>query len=387
MVRFAHISDTHLGFRQYNLDEREEDFYESFREAIDAIIEERVDFVIHSGDLFEHNRPKVKALMEAQKAFLKLHEKNIPVYAIAGNHDIVLRRGTIPPQALFQHFGLKLLGHKNKYVVLKEHNLFIGGLPYYPRYYSEALKKQLEELSKIANNYKKRILILHQGLDTHLPYEQAFELRLTELPTNFQYYAMGHVHRRIKEKYGEGYLSYPGSIDIWRLDEVEDFKAKGKGFNLVDLEGDKPEIHHITLKNTRHFDSYLIKTENFEKELEEIKNKVKKLAEISPKPPIVGIKVKGKMKFDSVYYGKQIKDAIGNFVFKFRLSFEPVLEGIDIERQATLNLIDILNEIFHHKRDLVDFTKTIFEYLKDNEIDDAVKFAEEFYRERWQYDS
>ena len=29
-MRVAHMSDTHLGYRQYNLDEREKDFYDVF---------------------------------------------------------------------------------------------------------------------------------------------------------------------------------------------------------------------------------------------------------------------------------------------------------------------------------------------------------------------
>ena len=49
-MKFAHLSDTHLGYRQFGLNEREKDFYEVFELIIDKIIEENVDFVIHSGD-------------------------------------------------------------------------------------------------------------------------------------------------------------------------------------------------------------------------------------------------------------------------------------------------------------------------------------------------
>ena len=82
MVKFAHISDTHLGYRQYNLEDREFDFYESFNETIDKILEERVDFVIHTGDLFEHYRPKVEALIQAMNGFKRLYEKGIFLRAI-----------------------------------------------------------------------------------------------------------------------------------------------------------------------------------------------------------------------------------------------------------------------------------------------------------------
>ncbi len=35
---FSHISDTHLGLQQYGLEEREQDIYDSFNQAIDISI-------------------------------------------------------------------------------------------------------------------------------------------------------------------------------------------------------------------------------------------------------------------------------------------------------------------------------------------------------------
>ena len=51
-MRFSHISDTHLGLQQYGLEEREQDIYDSFNQAIDISIKDKVDFVIFAGDIF-----------------------------------------------------------------------------------------------------------------------------------------------------------------------------------------------------------------------------------------------------------------------------------------------------------------------------------------------
>ncbi|MDQ7055413.1 MAG: hypothetical protein Q9M89_02505 [Persephonella sp.] len=44
-MRFVHISDTHLGYHQYGLKERAEDFFDVFLEAVEFAISKKVDFV------------------------------------------------------------------------------------------------------------------------------------------------------------------------------------------------------------------------------------------------------------------------------------------------------------------------------------------------------
>ena len=58
----------------------EKDFYEVFELIIDKIIEENVDFVIHSGDLFETARPSPNALLTFQKGLLRLKGAGIPMF-------------------------------------------------------------------------------------------------------------------------------------------------------------------------------------------------------------------------------------------------------------------------------------------------------------------
>ena len=54
-AKFLHIADCHLGYRQYNLAERYNDFGRAFHRMIDIAIAEKVDFVLLAGDLF-HKR-------------------------------------------------------------------------------------------------------------------------------------------------------------------------------------------------------------------------------------------------------------------------------------------------------------------------------------------
>ena len=219
-MRFAHLSDTHLGFRQYGLYERELDFYRSFDDTVKKIIAEKPDFVIHSGDLFDYPKPPPRAIRVAQKAFARLNEKGIPVYAITGNHDMLMRKGFMPAQVLYSELGVRLFTEDEPFVV--KDGIFISGIPYMPRSRSSVIKEMMNMLSEKAKKHKKSVIALHLGTDRHLPHD--FEVAVEDIPRNFDYYAMGHIHNRIVEKHGNGILAYPGSSGLWSINEYDDWK-------------------------------------------------------------------------------------------------------------------------------------------------------------------
>jgi exonuclease SbcD len=86
-TRLLHISDTHLGNRQYGSDVRRADFAEAFEEAIDYAIAEAVDAVIHTGDLFDSRDPRLPDLNRCIEALQRLDDAGIPFLGIVGNHE------------------------------------------------------------------------------------------------------------------------------------------------------------------------------------------------------------------------------------------------------------------------------------------------------------
>jgi len=86
-TRLLHVSDTHLGKRQYGSDIRREDFAKAFERAIDVAVERDVDAVIHTGDLFDDPVPSLQTVMRAADALEPLEERDIPFYGIVGNHE------------------------------------------------------------------------------------------------------------------------------------------------------------------------------------------------------------------------------------------------------------------------------------------------------------
>src|SRR3989344_1368674 len=84
-MKFAHLGDCHLGgWRQPELKELN---FECFKEAMDRILKEKVDFILLAGDLFDSPYPPIETLKETFEVFKKIKEASIPVFLIAGSHD------------------------------------------------------------------------------------------------------------------------------------------------------------------------------------------------------------------------------------------------------------------------------------------------------------
>jgi DNA repair exonuclease SbcCD nuclease subunit len=67
-MTLIHIADTHLGLATFNrldpesgMNLREKQVYDNFLSAIDVIIREKLDVLVHAGDLFDVVKPKTRA--------------------------------------------------------------------------------------------------------------------------------------------------------------------------------------------------------------------------------------------------------------------------------------------------------------------------------------
>ncbi len=77
-LRFLHMADCHLGYRQYNLRERFNDFGQAFLNVIDTAIAEKVDFVLLAGDLFQKRAIDAAATLQAAEIRVRLPPKQAP---------------------------------------------------------------------------------------------------------------------------------------------------------------------------------------------------------------------------------------------------------------------------------------------------------------------
>ena len=280
---FSHISDTHLGFVQYHSEERENDVYQAFDEAIDTSIKDHVDFVILAGDIFHVPNPSGKAIVVLANALKRLKKSNIDSFFILGDHDISRIRATPVPWVYHNLDFSKYIGNGKPFVYK---DILIAGFDKRRKSEIESFESDFAQVDAEAKKHQgHKILVLHQGIAEINKF--AAELNSTDLPKNFTYYAMGHLHDQDLKRFSHlgGPLAYPGSIE---LTSSEGIKETQKGFYQVDIS--KPEASPTWIKlDTRPQFSIKTSFENISREVDTIADKIKSLA----RKPIVELKITG----------------------------------------------------------------------------------------------
>jgi DNA repair protein SbcD/Mre11 len=91
-MRLLHTSDWHLGrsLHQADLSSAQEAFVDS---VVATVVEERVDAVLLSGDVFDRALPPVEAMQLFDDALCRLRDAGAAVVVISGNHDAAPRLG------------------------------------------------------------------------------------------------------------------------------------------------------------------------------------------------------------------------------------------------------------------------------------------------------
>jgi DNA repair exonuclease SbcCD nuclease subunit len=275
-MRFLHISDTHLGYQQYNIKDRERDYFDVFQEAIDKAIEKNVDFIIHTGDFFHSSRPSNESILDGLYLIKKLKDHKIPMFVIPGNHD--RGSGTRDRNALeiLSEFGLRLLG-TNDIDFIEYNGVNIFGLKYIsPIHFKRniVLKDILYDLYEKAtdkNNFN--ILMLHLEF---APVFNSSELQtMSDVPFEYDYVGIGHYHQRQEPIKEEGrYIVYPGSTEYTQFNEKSYIE---KGCYLVEVGGKNIEKIEFVPLNARKFLSYSIDYSEIDKFLEDMEKDLNSL--------------------------------------------------------------------------------------------------------------
>jgi len=251
---FVHAADLHLGYSQYGLEARRQDFDDAFKEIVDRTIELKPDFMIIAGDLFHQARPSNHTLENTIRSFKRLKDAGIPVLTVDGSHDSA--PNTITSTILYPLDSAGLIIHLPRHQGAcwsKPDCCYIYGIPTYHNRHKtqEALPKFLEENKPTPKTGAANIFVFHGALDLPAvkgPFEA--EILPEELPDGFCYYAAGHVHERFLGKFKDGILVYSGCTETVSYDEAR----YPKGFYHVKVD-EKGQVHPevVELSSPRRF--------------------------------------------------------------------------------------------------------------------------------------
>ena len=375
MVRIAHLADTHLGHRQYNLEEREKDIYDVLEEIGEKIIEEHADIVIHSGDLFDSPRPTTQAYYAFKKLLRKLDGK-VKLFAVLGDHDKPKIRG-MPPHMLFED-QIQILGAggtaEHQSIMVDGKEILVAGISNLSQMYRAVLAEELKKLGSLKTKCHCSVLVLHEAIDQFF-IEEACELALTDVPKNFDYYAMGHLHSRIKASHGQGELAYPGSSEIIRSDEIAEWKKKGKGFYIVDVDKGEAKVTNVNLERIRPQMDVTLNYAHLKEELEEF---VGSLAACQ-KAPVVQVRVEGK-DIDRQAVHQTLSEALTGKVLTFRPTVTEESEmRLPELKPGSFNVTQVLTDYFK-KKEVAELANEMLKHLRQGDTVGAKDVADEYFR-------
>lgn len=258
---FLHASDLHLGYFQHRLRERVNDFALAAQWTAEQAVENRVDFVVLSGDLFQdRSNLQPRTLRQAEHMLRILKNADIPCVLIEGNHDRPYYRDG--RDSWCDYLASQDLATLLNFIPGQEEELqsannqpggnylevlngvLVLGVGYKGAGLRSVLQALQSRLGGLCNDNEYSILALHSGLNGQLPAHLAGGLGLEDLDPfrdQVDYVALGHYHRPFQL---ENWIFNPGSPEVTAWDQYrEDMPG---GAELVHVDTAQSPMHRVT---------------------------------------------------------------------------------------------------------------------------------------------
>ncbi|WP_058308271.1 metallophosphoesterase family protein [Gracilibacillus massiliensis] len=280
-LTFLHCADLHLDSPFKGLSDIPSNILADIRESTftaltnltNLAIQEKVDFVLLVGDIFDQEEQSMRAHIALRKTLEKLNEHDISVYISFGNHDYINSQ-TFPrnyPDNVFVFEKEKVEAFE--FIKNNEQIAKIYGFSYEERAVIENKSLQFQKTEESIYH----IATLHGTFgnvktEEHTPYAP---FQLSDLKqAGFDYWALGHIHKRevLSKKPS---IVYPGNIQGRSMKETGE-----KGCYLVTLTETEQQLDFHQLHSIR-FEKCTISTESWTDIHQVLEDIEKKLAEFS----------------------------------------------------------------------------------------------------------
>jgi len=249
-VRIVHAADIHLDSPLRGLSRLEdEDVARQLRQAsrralenlVQLVVDEEATALVLAGDIYDGNWPDYATGRFFAQQMGRLHDVQIPVFMAAGNHDAeseISRALRMPPNVTV------LSTERPQTVIRDDLGLAVHGQGFATRAVT----------TNLAVAYPTRIPgvvnvgILHTavaGAEGHAPYAPCSPEDLAR--TEYDYFALGHVHARYMVNDGHRVAAFSGNLQGRKPSETGP-----KGALVVDADPDeRAELRHVPLDVAR----------------------------------------------------------------------------------------------------------------------------------------
>lgn len=244
-ITAIHTADFHLD-RNFSLpwpdrvEKRRKDLYDNVQRIVDFALSERPDLFLISGDIFERVRPSNEAKIFMVRKARELHDANIPLIVIGGNHDIPKFEPGPMAIEILSSAGLATVFARpdvfeSKILKVGQEEIHVFGKSYFA---TRENHNPLSERPIIPSTADYSILMIHgslngMGVIPSIPgIASQNPFMASDVPTTADYLALGHFHNRFERQiHGGPLVGNPGSIE--RLTKAE--ASEDKGFYWVEL--------------------------------------------------------------------------------------------------------------------------------------------------------
>lgn len=217
-MKFIHMADMHFDapFTVLNIknnlgEKRRLEQREIFKKVINYIKENNIEYLFISGDLYENEYVRESTIIYINNLFKEI--PNTKIYISPGNHDPYIIN------SMYKNFNwnnnVKIF--ENKLECIENENIDIYGYGFND-FYCRGIN--LDNII-IKNKEKINIFITHGTIDggniENLEYNPLNKNKLKEL--NFDYVALGHIHKLDYNEEPNQRIVYPGSTISMGFDE------------------------------------------------------------------------------------------------------------------------------------------------------------------------
>ena len=246
MIRFIHTADLHLdspfkGLKRVHphlYGDVYQSTFQAFNNIVNKALEEQVDFILISGDIYDEENQSVKAQAYFRDQMGRLKTAGILVYLLHGNHDF-LGRETLKLQLPDNVTVFGTDPQTEQLTTKSNEKVAITGFSYQTRWVKERV---IQRYPQRESNVDFHIGMLHgylEGLQSSEGVYAPFSIQ--ELNKKYyDYWALGHIHKREVLQENPP-IVYSGNIQGRNPNELGK-----KGAYLVSLEkGLSPKLEFI----------------------------------------------------------------------------------------------------------------------------------------------